>query len=684
MVCPQQTLEDVAPIVAPDFLGRRLRSLNETKLQLIKNWLHICSGYHGQDCQLPDNEAFQELREGAYFGVIDLEEMRLRCLPENAVYVALSYTWGPAQQGRFRTELKSVMTIIKRGGLSRHLDDLPKTIRDAINLVRNLGLRYLWVDSICTVQDMKGTWDRYADVRHLVYGNAFLTICAADGNDADAGLRALSQDGGDADAGVDAHFQPASRAPQCIESYSPNLQLMARYPLEAYVRQSKWHTRAWTFQERFLSKRCLVFVRGRVYYECRSTTMCEDVDLETPIAGSSLDFDQSSGQNFRKFSGNPVDAYRIGVTLYTARELSRSHDILAAFDGVGKLLCGDLGGESVYGLPNSHFDLALLLWEPQDAPKRRPPGPRESFPSWSWCGWDKQYVKHNEHTVPPLITEHLHDWLMEHTWISWYIRDGNGDLRLVWDPFREGSSPAHIKARLRGYPVTHAPSPGDDHYGRELPEDILHLPRNEFHRTIPEFIIQVRTLPPGRRRFVAVDRPDRSILQFWTWSAYFHLEGSKERPAREGIFSRRHNILDRNYSWAGSIVLNKNWKFDPRKPQHFIAISEAKEFESKVKIDNNYSLTGKEWPLFHVFLLGYDDVNQEPRTNAVESRFAARASAGDATAGDSRGSLVAYRVGLGKIYQEAFDQACDTDHQRDSTKTPHEPVRKQWREIVLG
>lgn len=205
----------------------------------------------------------------------------------------------------------------------------------------------------------------------LIYGNASLTVCAADGEDANAGLWALSK--------------PEIRSPQVIESYSEGLKLMARYPCEVYVRQSNWNTRAWTYQERLLSKRCLIFTKGHMYFQCCETTMSEDIDMETPGRGTSVDdLERSHGPDgeLRNFVSDPVSAYMKNVQLYTLRELTRPEDILSAFEGVGKALCQRLGAISVFGLPNSHFDLALL-WDPADAPRRRLPGKHLSFPSWS-------------------------------------------------------------------------------------------------------------------------------------------------------------------------------------------------------------------------------------------------------------------------------------------------------------
>lgn len=146
---------------------------------------------------------------------------------------------------------------------------------DAFNLVRFLGVRYIWIDSLCIVQDSSRSWNLNSRVMDLIYGNARMTICAADGVDSSTGLRAM---------------HPNEHAtPQISAVCTPEVRLMVLRPPEIWIRASKWNTRAWTFQERLLSKRCLFFTEGRVYFQCLSTGMSEDIFADREGAGWSLD-----------------------------------------------------------------------------------------------------------------------------------------------------------------------------------------------------------------------------------------------------------------------------------------------------------------------------------------------------------------------------------------------------------
>lgn len=104
----------------------------------------------------------------SFFGVTDVYEMRLRSLPPNARYVALSYIWGEGD--RYRTTLSNVEDHKQHGGLEKVVLLFPRVIVDSLKLVRSLGERFLWVDSLCIVQDSPSSWSLNSTVMDVVYG----------------------------------------------------------------------------------------------------------------------------------------------------------------------------------------------------------------------------------------------------------------------------------------------------------------------------------------------------------------------------------------------------------------------------------------------------------------------------------------------------------------------------------
>ena len=643
------------------FLGRFLTSLEDPKIEQIRKWYRICSESHGENCVIDHtHEDFEDLRNESYFGVLDIYEMQLTALPRNSSYAALSYTWGKDQEGvvRFKTTINNVDTLKEPGGVRNIENQLPRTIRDTIDLVRELGIRYLWVDALCILQGDAELWALNASRMDTVYGHASITICAADGEDADCGLKAvhplLSR--------YDHH------AKQYIERIKPDMQLMVAYPSETYVSRSVWNTRAWTFQERVLSKRCLIFTEGRVYFQCRSSTMSEDIHAEEAHAGWSIELLHGPLQRYNNLDSYPVNVYKYSVYLYTSRFLSNEGDILAAFSGIGKEICARLGGEPIYGLPNTHFDLALL-WKPDNAPVRRLKDGRLKFPSWSWCGWKNSRITYSDSFMQGCELN-LHEWLMNHTWITWYIRDGQGNLRLVWDPKLHCENSALILNRWQGYCghgiERHDETIGEndgypniDRYQRRISESLRKPPRDVFDRTMPKYPYQVRMVEPGKRSTRPEERlEDQRFLQFRTWSAYFYLvpEDHLQRFSKRSKSDTnlvRFGIQDGDYNLVGTITLGTSWEScaNLETRHEFMAISDAKGFTEEEMKEWSFvepSLPGQaEWYAYNVLLLEYDD--------------------------EIRG--VARRAGLGKIYKRAFDTAC---------LMPEQKKKKVWKEIILG
>lgn len=612
------------------FLGRHVDSAR-TSPQLIKSWIELCQTDHGPLCAVEPGKEFKAMIAEPYFGVIDVNQMQLTQLPPGKRYVALSYTWGDGKP--YTTTLDTIRPHTSPGGINRVYHKLPLVIQNAIDLVRKLDENYLWVDSLCIIQDSTVHWDLNAKNMHLVYGNAHLTICAADGKDSSEGL-----------VGID----PAKRRfDQYIEEYSPDVQLMVSHIAETYIRRSKWNTRAWTFQERLLSKRCLIFTEGRVYFQCRSTAMSEDI-VAGKQAGWSVELKDAPLQMLRQLQFRPIQVYMSSVALYTSRFLGRAGDVEAAFNGLGNRIGKALGGKLLFGLPNTHFDWALL-WEPKDALQRRVIDGATPFPSWSWCGWSEQAIEYKPFMIGDCLVN-LHEWLMEHTWIVWYVRTGQGSLRLVWDGTNYEDQMHSVEGRWKGYGRVPAnQDDGVDEYGRRIKPDRKGHPRSEFSQILLEFPFNVSIVPKGTNPETKPPSSDRRFLQFWTWSAFLRLAPEEEAKSNGvGRKSKRFNILDYKGDWCGSIVLNRTWcrNVAPDVPYECIAISDAKDFASEECEHWTYYIPKEredtDWDLFYVLL-----VQDEGTSSNIKNR-----------------------IGLGKVFKEAFANSCAPG--------------RGWREFILG
>ena len=77
----------------------------------------------------------------------------------------------------FKTDLQNLEQLKQ----TIPVKQLPKAIQDAILVTRKLGVRYLWVDALCIIQDSKDDWSHEAVRMSSVYRNSLLTIAAIDG-----------------------------------------------------------------------------------------------------------------------------------------------------------------------------------------------------------------------------------------------------------------------------------------------------------------------------------------------------------------------------------------------------------------------------------------------------------------------------------------------------------------------
>jgi hypothetical protein len=327
-------------------------------------------------------------------------------------YIALSYSWGTASSIRInshpaRLTLENVGFLQHAGVLEESVLDqvnmyLPKTISDAMDVVRRVGKRYLWVDSLCIIQH-DGHLDNEANIARMgrIYGEALFTIVAADSHHADSGLKGVNT--------------PRIAYNQILED---SIVAGAQLFLPASIEQSftPWDSRAWCFQEKLLSRRLLVFTGGFAVWHCRGGVWREDVNaldgdggsaqlpwprlMSVPRTSNGIEAvgiqSQEEDDSVRLNRLPAMDQYIEAVEDFSRRDIGDSWRILDAFEGLQSVFaCPELLDSPFrYGLPSHSMDVALL-WQPKDIVRRRKPKVNkhgniivQSPPSWSWAGWE--------------------------------------------------------------------------------------------------------------------------------------------------------------------------------------------------------------------------------------------------------------------------------------------------------
>jgi hypothetical protein len=174
---------------------------------------------------------------------MDMASLRKQHRPK---YAALSYVWGAAGSQALNLHVRNLESLSSQ--LEGQIPPIAKTIRDAIGVTGRLGLQYIWVDSLCIIQkDVRYDDDpdaRASQIEQMdsIFGHAAVTLVAADGLDAEAGLCGIST-------------RPVRN--QIARRIRPNVNVLLAVKYNNTY--GKWDTRAWTLQEKLLSKRILIF-----------------------------------------------------------------------------------------------------------------------------------------------------------------------------------------------------------------------------------------------------------------------------------------------------------------------------------------------------------------------------------------------------------------------------------------
>ncbi len=149
-------------------------------LSQAKGWVRDCCEKHDRCKERPSSTLPTRVLDVSFNN--DFVFLRESAKTEEGSYVALSHVWGGIVP--IRTTAKTI-ALFKDG---IHLGALPQTFRDAVFIARYLECRYLWIDSLCIVQDSKEDWAKEAARMAQVYGNALVTLAAVNSANSNGGL----------------------------------------------------------------------------------------------------------------------------------------------------------------------------------------------------------------------------------------------------------------------------------------------------------------------------------------------------------------------------------------------------------------------------------------------------------------------------------------------------------------
>ncbi|KAK7422555.1 hypothetical protein QQX98_001578 [Neonectria punicea] len=349
--------------------------------QLLRAWLRVCDDDHdcwnGSDGFLPSRLLDVE---GEDAGVPSLR-LHISSQGERGRYLALSHCWGALDQtvkDRYCTYRCNIRNKCKEVSWL----DLPKTFQDAVTVARGLGIRYLWIDSMCIIQLHLGCsagcarlqdWSCEANKMERYYSQAYATIAATSASDSTAGFL---------------HPRPAAEFVRAgTTPGGAPLYICASIDNFCHdVDNGLLNRRAWVLQERALSHRTIHVTAAQTYWECGQGIRCETLTkLSNPRASFWSD-PQFPNSILGHTKSNRSGLFQHLLTMYCSLGITYPTDRSRAIAGLLKRLADSLNSNIHYGILD-RFLHRSLLW------RRRPNSAKltridyaqdQVVPSWSW------------------------------------------------------------------------------------------------------------------------------------------------------------------------------------------------------------------------------------------------------------------------------------------------------------
>ncbi|KAK5630605.1 hypothetical protein RRF57_006320 [Xylaria bambusicola] len=321
------------------------------------------------------------------------------CNTFRSPYVTISHRWGQYQEFQLISQKLEAYTS------DQPVSDLPPIFQDAIQVAKSLGVRYLWVDCLCIIQDSDPDWQRESLEMCRIYTNSICNISITGFEDTSTGFLNQTCRYATLPCRVQPRWAPSLREGWCI---------LDPFFWWAQVTKAPLTKRGWVFQERFLAPRVVHFGPDQILWECSSLDACETFPLGLPAIAQAR---QHTG--FKKMDyifqhdiqrgSFPEPGYKIRmeqedllfswcqiVQAYTRTTLSKPSDKAVALAGVAELMSRSETSTGITrymaGLFEPHL-LLMLEWHPDGKmfSRHEPDGvrpPRYRGPSWSWVSLD--------------------------------------------------------------------------------------------------------------------------------------------------------------------------------------------------------------------------------------------------------------------------------------------------------
>lgn len=296
-----------------------------------------------------------------------------------AEYSALSHCWGTLQP------VTLTMDTLEDFRMGLKTSSLPETFQDAIWLANHLQIRYIWIDSLCIIQDCSDDWARESARMADIYGNSFLTIAAC---------RSANTSNGFLNDRAERTYLPIPARLGNLFGEALAFTLPIKYAGNtrrcALLEGEPLTERGWAFQERYLARRTLHFGRSQIFFECDADFFPEDgCSYAQPLWSSEYILEDSS-------AGSSITCrqkwHRV-IEQYSGRKLTLEDDKLPAVGGLAVRFALDSvtkNGSSILGnryLAGLWWDNIIqdMCWRIETRKHSGERPRRYRAPTWSWA-----------------------------------------------------------------------------------------------------------------------------------------------------------------------------------------------------------------------------------------------------------------------------------------------------------
>lgn len=373
-------------------------TLGQASLKTAKQWVKDCLDKHVSCSKLvgPSQYSPSRLLEITLHSTgITVSLRDCRAGPISDPYTTLSHEWGTASFLQLRLDnLKAFEGDIP-------FERLSKTFQDGIAVTLQLGYKYIWIDSLCIMQDSTEDWLKESATMKDVYTNSILTISATGQQPPGCGLESYRDWPLIGSIVRDVRLESGtSRTTKCRIR---DRDLWYKTVLDAPINK-----RGWVLQERLLSRRILHCAHEQLAWECDELEACEVWPMGFPELPSDMNYHQDLFRSCMKPGlSNPADAddlesdklasmWRRVVSMYTSCRLTKESDILVALSGIAAYFQAYNKDTYLAGLWKGSF-VETLGWDalgPIIVPERR------HAPSWSWASVIATVSNDNPLSVP--------------------------------------------------------------------------------------------------------------------------------------------------------------------------------------------------------------------------------------------------------------------------------------------